>query len=655
MAATNPTRDVAAVLVQTARGWPASNDGWTTQEDLTALHASEGAGTVLGDAQLVQDTGLQVRPNDTTAVTLGMLPNRNPGAGLASLAGQWVRLLVEDVAGPVRVAGVNYSPLWHGVIVRPSRSPDGAGDRQAAAGGEASWTCHGLGDALDRIYCWGGYEWHQGQVVDTGLPLVFNAMAGGDRSSVPRTLNGASVYLHERSAPGTPWRARDVIEFVLAAYANPRLPGAAGQGSGLRWVLGTGASLLAYEVERLDIAGHTVAQILNRLIHPGRGLTWRITVAGDTATIVVTSTTRTAVTVGPVTITAATPTTVDLTGNLWIDRPEITEDIDWYDWIGLYGARPWSAITLWYKAGDTNSSLIPDGWVEADAIVANDPTKDHVWRRFKINPAWLGQQYNLPGQGIANTIPYDESGTNGTRTFGGPVPSPAGLELTRELPYGLGLTTSKDGPRHKPLVIIGKDGEWADLSQQIEVTPGDGRATIVLGQSSAFASGLRARLQSGTATLLVTVGIREWQPLTVAWKRPGETPRDLPRVLVRREPSCEQWATLQGTVTGVATGGASLTTATYQVIRNDLARLQGILALLVSRYGGQGGSLSYRIDGSLSRSTTLAPGAMIDADMGEGEQLLGAVITRRRWDFTFERYGTTIDAERLPLDVESFA
>ena len=655
MAATNPRRTVAAVAVQTATGWPEADDGWTTQQDLIALHASEGAGQILGDAQLEQDTGYQVRANDTEAVTLGVVPNRNPLAGLGTLAGKWVRLLIEDTAGTTKIDGINHSPLWHGVIVRPTRAPDGAGDRRAAAGGRASWTCHGLADVLDRIYCWGGYEWHQDQVVETGLPLIFNDLAGGDRSTTTHDLNGSTVYLPERSAPGTPWRARDVIEFVLAAYANPRLPGTDGPGSGLRWVLGSGAALLAYEIERLDIAGHTVAQILNRLIHPGRGLTWRYTVSGSTVTITVTSTTRTAISIGGVTISAATPTVVDLTGNLWVDRPEIAEDTDWYDWIGVYGAKPWSAITLWYKVGDSASSLIPDGWTEADEPVDKDPSKDHVWRRFKINPEWIGQQYNLPGSGIANTIPYDETGTTGARTFGGPVPSPAGLEITRELPYGIGFTTTETGPRQKPLVIIGKDGTWSDWSRSIEISPADGKAGVMVGQDALIAKGLKGQLNGTGNTLLVTVGIREWQPLTVAWKRQGETPRDLPRVLVRREPSCEQWAGLEGTVSGVATGGATLTTKTFQMLRDDLGRLQGILALLVARYGGSGGSLSYRVDGSIVRSTTLAPGQMLDVDVGEGTQELGAIVTRRRWDFTLERFGTEISAERMPLDVESYA
>ena len=134
MAATNPRRTVAAVAVQTATGWPEADDGWTTHPDLIALHASEGAGQILGDAQLEQDTGYQVRPNDTEAVTLGVVPNRNPLAGLGTLAGKWVRLLIEDTAGTTKIDGINHSPLWHGVIVRPTRAPDGAGDRRADTG-----------------------------------------------------------------------------------------------------------------------------------------------------------------------------------------------------------------------------------------------------------------------------------------------------------------------------------------------------------------------------------------------------------------------------------------------------------------------------------------------------------------------------------------
>ena len=655
MAATNPTRRVMPTLVQTAEGWPASDEGWTSQPRIRARAASEGCGQVIGEAQLEQDTGRVVEPNGKQLEQVARAPALNPSAGYKTLAGRWIRILLGATAGTVDVGDQSYSPIWHGIVDRPIYQPDGA----ATAGGGMSWGCLGLADALNRIYLWRGYEWHSGQLVDPGSCPVFNALPGGDRSAVKHDINGVQAYTFERGAPASgagarvPWRARDVLEHALAGFSRGILYGTGAGPAGPKWELGAGASLLEWEIDRLDMAGRTIAELLNTLVTPSRGLTWRTKVVGDTVQIVIKQTNRDAVNVGTVNIPAATPVVDDLTGDLWLEQPGIQEETDYYDWITLHAARPWVAITLWWRSGDDASSLIPDGFVVGDSP-GPEPANEHKWRRWKLNPAWIGEQYpGGLGIGLRHTLPYSETGSNGERTFGGATPPPSALEITRLLPYGQGFTTAKDGPRQAPIVVIGSGSSWEDMSEFIDVTPTENPAGITLGNDVAVARYLKAKLEGGSRTLLVTIGIREWAPYTVAWRRQTAKPRDLPRILTRRLPDCEQWSGLEGTVKGV-TAGALVTIASEDTIRNDAGAAAAALALLVARYGGEGASYGYGVDGSIDTEEASAPGTFVsDVQVGGATIPVNAVMTRRGWDFRFESYGTTYRFERLPLDVQS--
>jgi hypothetical protein len=660
MGATNPSRRVMRALVQTARAWPegdsGSGEGWELQQRLRPLTGSEGAGQILGHLDLEQDIGRLVDPNGRELLQVARVPTVNPDAPRQSLAGRWIRLLLRESGGAVSLGGEDYAPIWHGVVDRPILDPDGA----PVAGGLARWSCVGLPDVLNRIYLWRGFEWHRDRLVDTGDCPVFNAVPGGDRSADKHTLFGIESYVFERGADSSGrrmWRARDVIEYALAGFSRGYLYGdgssGAGSGSGPMWELGPGASLLEYDVGRLDWSERTIAELLNTLINPSRGLIWRPRVVSGKVQIVITSTNRTATTINSVTIPAATPTPVNLAGDLWLANPGIQEETDYYDWITLHAARPWVAITLWWRHGDAASSLLPDGWVVTDEPGA-EPASEHRYRRFKLNPEWIGEQYpGGLGIGLRNTLDYSETGATGSRQFGGYTPSPSALEITRLLPYAQGFGSSKDGPRQAPIVVIGSGSSWVDYSDSIDVTPTEDPAGLLLGPSLEVAKFLKLRLQTGANALLVTVGVREWAPFTLAWRRQGEYPRDLPRILRRRVPDCEEWVGLQGTVRGVS-GGALVTNPSDDVIRTDAAAASASLALLVARYGGEGASFAYGQDGVIDHDDARAPGSFCDdVQIGGSAMPANAVITRRGWDFRFETYGTTYRFERLPIDAQS--
>lgn len=656
MAATNPTARVMPTLVQTAEGWPASDDGWTSQPRIRANAASEGCGQVIGEAQLEQDTGRVVTPNGTQLEQVARAPLLNPAAGYQSLAGRWVRILLGATSGgSVRVGEQTYNPLWHGVIDRPIYEPDGA----AIAGGSMSWSCLGLADVLNRIYLWRGYEWHLDNLVDPGACPVFNGLSGGDRSADQHDINGIPTYIFERGAPATgtgarqPWRARDAVEYALAGFSRGFLYGIGAGPGGPKWELGAGAELLEWEMGRLDFAGRTIAELINTLVTPSRGLTWRLKVLGEVVQIVIASTNRNAVTINGVTIPAAPLVDDDLTGDLWLERPGIQEETDYYDWITVHAARPWTTITLWWRDGDAASSMLPDGWTTSDEP-GPEPANEHKWRRWKLNPAWIGEQYpGGLGIGLRNTLPYSESGSDGTRTFGGPTPPPSVLEITRHLPYAQGFGTSKEGPRQSPIVIIGSVSSWHDFSDGVNVTPTENPAGVMLGTEKNVPRFLKSQLSGGTKTLLVTVGMREWAPDTIAWRRQGPKPRDLSRILVRRLPECEHWYGMEGTVKGISSGSL-VTVSTDEGIRDDRGAASAALAQLVARYGGDGASYGYGFDGVVDQEEARVPGTFVaDVLVGGATIPVNAVLTRRAWDFRFETYGTTYRFERLPLDVQS--
>ena len=670
MAATNPSRRVLPHLVQLADGWPLGEEGWTTQRRLIATTGSEGVGQLLGDFNLEQDTGRVGEPNGRRIEQVGTVPVVNPDGTWKSLVGKWVRILLASATatGAVEVNGLPYDILWHGVVSRPAHQPDGA----AIVGGPRTWQCLGLADTLDRIYLWRGYEWYNGQMIDPGACPVFNDLPGGDRSADTHDINGFEVYAFERGAlatgPGArvPWTARTCIEHVLAAFSRGVLYGADVEPVGPVWSLGAGADMLDFEIDRLDMAGRSITELLNTLVNPSRGLTWRPRVVDGEVQIVITSTNRDAVTIivstttpsGPtsteITIPAAEAVVDDLRGDIWLDNPGIQEESDYYDWITLHAARPWVTITLWWEAGNPLSSIIPDGWETSDQP-GSTPETEHRWRRWKLNPAWTGEQYPAGcGVGLRHTMPYDTTGASGARTFGGFTPPPSMLEVTRHLPYAQGFAAFVDGPRQSPLVVIGGGtGTWADMSKYIDVTPTEQPAGIMLGPSEDTAHYLKKRLTSGGNKLLVTVGIREWAPFTVAWRRQGERQRDLPRILQRTINDCEQWSGLQGTVKGVSNGTLQ-TVAAYEFIRDDAPSAAGMLALLAARYGGTGASYGYGIDGHIDIEEASAPGTFVsDAQLGGLLLPVNALMTRRAWDLRFESYGTTYRFERLPLDARS--
>jgi hypothetical protein len=615
--------------VSTADSW----GQWSVQTGVQALMVSEGCGQIFGEAQLTLDAGLGYEPN-------GVIISFIQPEGMVT--GRWVRIEIQDPEDG------SWSDLWYGVLATSNIQPDG-GPRLS---GRFSWIAYGLSYALDQVAITRGWELaYDTTVIDPGYFPIINERRYGDRCASPVTVNGRSVYVHDRSSVGDSWTAQDLLELILAGCAQPQIAGSGSPSGALEWVLGPALDdRLAWRVPRLDLHGMTVFEAMNAICNPARGLTWSVVVTGGQAVVGVQSVSPEAITVsqaggGTITLPAATGmSVVNTDGDPFIGEVGIKEDSDQYDLIQVEGARPWYAMTLWMTVGDVTSALIPDGWEVDDAPGPDEST--WIWRAFKLNPEWTGQQWNQPGEGLRPTLVWDAAGAGGQREFGGTHPPVEALEVTRELPYGQGFTTIAETGRESARVIVGTGiDDWYDWSDEWEVST-DSRGRIVLGRDWRTAEALKAEMDEGK-TLLVTIGVRDWKPLMLAWNRQGG-PRDTPRVMLRRDPNLELWQCLVGTVLGAPYGTLTLETETRTIDLHQTTSIASVLATLRARYGGTGGTASWTDRGRLDFSGDLAPGTMIRSIVSGGKTwTINATITRRTWDLTMQGYGTTYVSERL--------
>ena len=664
-----PQRTMPLVLVETARTLAGVN-GWVTESLLRFAGGSEGSGQALGKINLYQPWGVILPEYRTSFENVGVSPDiRKSGRG--SLLGYLTRLLVQDDAGTIRrgsgIYSASYVAAWHGQIVDLTVQPDGTAAPHA--GGSATWLAVGLFSVLEQIVLRTG--WVQTSdasgVIDPGFLPPFNQLPGGDRSASTVTVNGASVYVHDLHTvvTGNKWTARNVLDLLLAGATRPA-PYDSTTPLGWAWTIADPDNCLAYHPMRLDLDGMTLAQAINVLISSRRGLTWWLSVSGTTATINVRSGIDEAITVGLVTIPASSKTaTLNPVGDSTIADLAIGEDQQsCYDVVELRAERPWVAITLDYDG--TETCALEKGWtVAAEALHETRPQSPHcahAWRRFQLRPGWNGKQYNAVS-GLRDTLAtetsedYGVKGHTGARSFGNKGAAQAtpatALRLERDLPCSQDFTTRRLGARQQPFVVVGSGSSWhapdwsIDVQQTgIVIDDGDNGLTI------------KTYIDAGHK-ILVTVGMRESQPLRVSWQAAqADLPRALPRIKVIDVP-CEQWLVLAGTIKGVETNGTALKVqATDLSVRDDLPQLRGLLALARAYFAGSTFRLSWRRQGVFDIGDTYRPGTLITAlNRGDRTLAIGSVITRRTWSVVerdgSEQYDTTYETEVVFPEVES--
>lgn len=648
---------VGSYLPHRIRVW--SGSAWVVRADLEAPSCSEGASNCIGQAVIRQRYGFQRLP--------GVAGSTAVAAFDTSLRSQYVNVQLSDGVG-------GWNDLWYGYINGEERIDRGARD------GEAAHHAVGIVNLLARCRCLTGRD-YDGVAAPHGragyLP-PFNLCPKGDRSAATVAARwSAGIYIHDRTTQGTKWTARQILDSILVTQTGYFDQATQSWAGTMKWQISDPDGCLDYTPPAFDAGGMSVLDVVNSLASSRRGLAWRATFAPATWTVTITvrSTTPTSFATGVYTLPASSlQTAVDLRG-LWQGEVRLTWNEDaTADIIDVAGAQPWSTITLVYDSTLSGSmpSLV-NGWTSGDATdwnaLAVGATK--AWCRFACPQAWDGQQYNDASSGLGNALTasgstdplHGEGGLTGARTYTAATTAVAGttLTLTRDLPAGLGWKVDPIGTREQAGAWMYNGTAWVDLTPlasgaevwQLDVETTPGQAAIHLG--SAYDDQFRVSqwLQTTGAKLLVTVGVRESAPLRVSWRRPAaQWPRTEPRVMSVSLPQYELWRILKGTIKGLASGSPSVQGADA-VVRDDTPHLKAALGLLRAFYANAVRSLVFPAIGSIDVSAGLAPGALITtATFDSGTETVNAVVTRRTWNLTEDAFGTVIECEPLPPDLE---
>ncbi len=693
-----PTGAVPATRVELAATLPVNDAGWTVMDGLIPLRAMEGAGQVIGSATLLWNAGL---------VSLINAGAPSPQT-LQDLIGQYCRIQIfQDSA---------WTTVWTGVIRSQITVPDGqtAGNNP---GGIQTFQASGLASILDLIFVNQSYV--LGYDINTLSPIgtellyspIFNAQPSqysiglGERSQHAADITGGALsYYFDKVTPYGPWSAADIITYLLVGFAQPYLPPAF-TAVGPQWVLSDPLGLLGYIPDKVDFDGKSLLECINNLINPRRGCTWLITVSGRTITITTYSTSTVALTAGTVTMPASTTTAaLDTTADPFISDLQITQDsLSQFDVIEVHGNHPLMAVTLMYGAFVNSSpgyQALAKGWASGlEATWQDDliqqPEYQNVFRRFVLKANWNGSVLAIAGgtaYGLRNALTYTTIASSGAdiASFGvggwtgvralsftsGEVIAPATM-LTIDkfipLPYGQDYSTTPAAntidmtqPLLSPLVLFydsaggtAGTGIFEDLSDDYSIEVEQNPPAIVI---SGDAGALQERLSSATGTLLVTIGVHEADPMVVSWQNADthgtHFVSEVPRVMVRRVPYCEQWVAAQNTIMGCSNSGTTAYALTSSLtVVDDTPKLLSWLAYLKSWYSKPNVTVSWtdhsQIDIAYGNGDT-QPGALI-ATVNRGDALIpcGAIITTRAWDFTDANFGTTYTSERVIPDIDS--
>jgi len=634
------------VLVETSDDLPPSDQSWTVQPLLRFGALQEGAGTLAGSAVIEQIFGL-IRPQYRDRYeNIGVVPD-TAKTGAGSLAGQFVRLLVQDPAGPItRGSGIyrsTYSAQWWGQITGPRVATDGA--PAPLTGGSAAWQCAGILSILDQVSLDRGWvQTYDSDVADPGFLPAFNRLPGGDRSNSTHTVNGATVYVHDLSSgsSGNKWTAKQICDLLLAGASRPFLYY---EPKGPQWVISDPTNCLAYPAPMIDLAQQTVAQALLQLISADRGLIHWETVAGSVVTIHVRSTVPTAIATPGYTLPASTKTTtIDQADGPFLRSLVVEERHESvYDHIALIGSQPWVACTLWFQhnpipAPPPGAMSLAKGWdVSTESAWDANPawsTTHNVWRRFIVHGEWNGLQPNdEPGlRNFAARSPngdptYGFGGFTGARSATALLVPASSLELTADLPVSDGYSTLATGVRNKAVIIVSNGVFFEDMSDRWRVSTLRDPAAMLI-DDGAHGTEIASWLSTDDVKLFVTIGLRELMPLRVSWVRPQPLPRSTPRTLTIAV-AAEQWLALGSSWRGVEIDGSAPLVASLTTVRDDTFVMQAQLALERARYQTPDIEISLSREG-IDIGDAWRPGTLITTvDRGDRLQIVNAVIVSR--------------------------
>lgn len=642
---------------------------WATRAHMDAPSVTEGAGQIIGSATLVYKIGT-IRQPGASGAPAAVTP-------ITGMVGQYVRVLIEDLAGSVTIGSVNYATIWYGIVDAQSIEDMGTGM------GIQTFVCSGLAAVLARLSMSQGFcEVTQANGF-AGLSLPHRHPSFNDSENT----SGAGIGTWEING-SAPFKivtisterltAKDVIINILAAQGKWFDPADSTFVGDIDWALADN-SLLGFACPTLDPNGMTPLDAINAIVNPRRGLTWRLTVSGTTATINAMSTS--AVTIGD--LPAATATVEPDLTEIFTDAVSIfTDEAAVFDRIDVVGGDVWTGMTLAYDPNNSNiyDNALVKGWTSTEETAwanGSGAVNDKVWRTFKLNPRWNGTTYDQGASGIGNALTLSGSDYTGARSTTGfdaadGIPSQY-LKLTSTLPVAEGFPTAADTKSKRQDALsfaqLNATATWRDCNSERSFARSlhfEGRPfSVSFGDAHPSVSDLLqsqqvqnvAAIGGAASKLLVTCGVIEYNPIRVSWTRdPAEWPRGTPRTLSLWMPEAVLHRIAAGTVKGV-TAGALVLVANEIIVRDDRAELTEALDFLRAYYSVPAVTVSWVRRGYIDYeygTGHASPGVLVTAvDVGIGTVSVNAVVNRRVWTLTQDGYGTSYTTERVIPDIKS--
>lgn len=643
----NQTRTKPAVIVQIAQGFGASDATWTTPQTVDSDAATVGLGQVIGTVTLTETIG-DVKP-------AGSIDNkvvRQPASALA--AGMCVRLLVQDPTGSVTGVlfqqQITFRPFWWGVVIAPVKPINGGTQVPTTVGFSQSyqWLCQCTKSPAGRAGLGYGHDLTSGTLRRLEYLPVFNDTLRGNMSAGTTTIDGQTVRAFDFGPTGTRWTAIEAVKYLLAAFGRPQPLGVDAPAGPAAWVLDpatlTLAGLaLAFRLPRMDLGGGQLFDALQAVITPDRGATWGNTVVNDQIRVQVYSTTDVDTGQG-----VATPVALDLRENIFVRDLQLQRDGGGFDYIEVVGERPTAVMTLKFTSGATGAStdqLIPDPtWLRTDIPTDRFGSGEAgTWRRYRLNPAGNFAALRNQLSAAVGGVP------DGTRTAAGSTPSPLALELTSDLGVGQGFATTGDPQR--PLVRVGSTDQRLEFPVAVLQDP----PGVELGSDVINGQDLAGWLMSTGTELWVTIGVREWAPLKVAWMRTKSAwPAAGPRILTKRDPRFRQVYVLPGTWQGDDTAGAPIFTGGGGLMAYDsTSDMQTLLGLLRARYEVEGAIVSWAERGIIDVLSTPLGTFIGTVKTNGADETARAVVWQKTWTFG-SSCETSYTTERPPINTDLY-
>ena len=661
-------------LVQTASVWPTSDLGWTSI-DPWAQSASFGLNNDCGSASLFTPSGTAFKPGKSISSLIKS----------QSICGKYVRILRRNVSGTVVADdGLNFSPLWHGIVTGRKIAPDAG-----ATAFTNSYSCAGIMSVLDSVTPqYHLYEAGAGDVAaDVGSSPIFNYLGSkktGNRSANLYNFGGGVLsYVFSKSPGATFWTASDVVTYYLALFKYFG-------GGGPTFSLAGQLTALSWQ-EKWDLNGHSCGEALARVMSQKQGIGYRCDVVGTQPVITVKSLSRAAITVPatPFTPSFTLPandeqTILNLTTPDHIHSFDLSEDASaTVDELGMVIGRTWYAVTL------SLFDVFDQDWTAQNHTdwLAYDPLNTYgtlntnfgiarVFRRFKMKDSWNGATiggFVLPtSRTMLTSGLHGDQGFDGGSANGAPTTRPPGrfFTMTSELPCLDGYDWSTVDPatvdktrRNAPAIafIRNGDGTWSTLAEactnslstmSIDVDGDLGALTF----PEAAVEAIEAAIAEGSP-IYVTVGMYGQFNDMVSWRRALiNRVRDQTRVFNKSRPTLMRKIIPSGTIVGVSNVG-TLQIAPAVVIHDDVPLAANLLAISRTWFAESAWSISYTRAGEID-PTYAKPGSMLtEVDHFEGDgsitlQAVLGVVTSVTYDFA-EPGATKVSTKRIPIDVEA--